>query len=317
MAAAALLGLLAAVVALASTPVMNGYRDQAYGGGAFRPTSEKPQSKLWYTDGSWFTGLWVDPAGVVNPQYRIHRLNQATHAWVDMGVSVDLRQKTHADYLWAEGTKTLWVASAVTPAPGQTGDATKIFKYSYSTVTKTYTAAAGYPKDIPGTASTSVPAFEGGAIAVTLALDSDGTLWAAWAKNSDVLSSRSTDLGDTWSAPVKVPVQTNPIRPNGGDGDLAAVISFGNKIGIMWSDHDGLPSPSDDGFYFAVIAAGADPMVAANWSLEELPTLVPGADPREVADDHINLKVAGDGTLYMVGKTGKDTAGCAPTSNSR
>ena len=35
---------------LAGTPVTNGYRDHAYGGGATRPAGDKPQSKLWYTD---------------------------------------------------------------------------------------------------------------------------------------------------------------------------------------------------------------------------------------------------------------------------
>jgi hypothetical protein len=309
-AAATLLGLIAASVAVASTPVTNGYRDQLYGGGAFRPTSEKPQSKLWYTDGSWFAGMFLWKTTLpLKAEFHIYRLDQTTHAWVDTGTIVDIRDQTHGDYLWDEGSQTLWVASASRPDPAIDDDATKIFKFSYNAGTNVYTPVAGYPKAIPGTVS--LGAFQGGAIAVTLARDSAGTLWAAWTKNGDVLYSISTNAGDTWSTPVKVPVQTNSIRASDSLGDLAAVIAFGTKVGVMWSDHDALPTASDDGYYFAVIATGADPAVTGNWALEELPTLVPGVDPREVADDHLNIKTTSDGTVYVVGKTGKDTAGCA------
>src|SRR5690349_19143391 len=42
---AALIVLVATGTVLASTPVTVGYRDHSYGGGAFRPNSDKPQSK--------------------------------------------------------------------------------------------------------------------------------------------------------------------------------------------------------------------------------------------------------------------------------
>ena len=42
----------------ASTPVAVGYKDFLYGGGAARPSADKPQSKLWFTDGSWFAGMF-------------------------------------------------------------------------------------------------------------------------------------------------------------------------------------------------------------------------------------------------------------------
>jgi hypothetical protein len=55
---AALSVLLAVGSVLASTPVTVGYRDHAYGGGAFRPSGDKPQSKLFYTDGTWYGGMF-------------------------------------------------------------------------------------------------------------------------------------------------------------------------------------------------------------------------------------------------------------------
>ena len=79
----------------------------------------------------------------------------------------------------------------------------------------------------------------------------------------------------------------------------------------MWSDHDELPSVADDGYYFAVIAAGADPTIPGNWTKQKLPTLVSGVNPGESVDNHINLKATSDGRVFMVGKTGKDTAACA------
>jgi hypothetical protein len=292
--------------------VTNGFRDQAYGGGAFRPTSEKPQSKLWYTDGTWWAGMFVYRTTTpTRSEYYIHRLDRATDSWVNTGVMVDPRDQTHADYLWSEAAQTLWVASGYDPTPGGTNDGTQVFKYTYDAGSNAYTKATGFPVVIPGTVSTVTPAFQGGADAVTLARGASGRLWAVWTKNSKVKYSTSTDGGATWGTPANVPVQTNTIRPDGDHGDISAVIRFGDHIGIMWSDHDTLPTADDDGFYFAVIADAADPTVAGNWTLEKLPTLVPGASPREVADDHINVKAASDGQVYMVGKTGKDTAGCA------
>ena len=290
----------------------NGFRDQGYGGGAFRPTSEKPESKLWYTDGSWWAGMFVyRTATPTKSEYHIHRLDRTTDSWVDTGVLIDSRDQTHGDYLWSESTQTLWVASGYDPTPGATNDGTMIFKYAYAAGSNTYTLAPGFPHTIPVTTSTVSPAFQGGADAVTLARGASGRLWAVWTKDSKVKYSRSADGGFTWGTPANVPVQTNTIRPDGENGDISAVVRFGDNIGVMWSDHDALPTADNDGFYFAVIADADDPTVAGNWTLEKLPTLVPGGSPREVADDHINVKATSDGQVYMVGKTGKDTAGCA------
>lgn len=307
--------LLTAPMVAASTPVTDGYRDQTYGGGAFRPTADKPQSKLWFTDGSWFAGMFLYKT--TNPpksEYRIYRLDRTTHSWVDTTTVLDTRDKTHGDYLWLEASQTLWVASSYLPTAGATDDGIKIFKYSYNAGTNKYTAAAGFPITIPNTATNpATPSVLGGAASVTLERDSTGRLWAVWAMGSQVRYSTSTD-GLTWTTPAQVPTQAaNSIRPAGDKGDLASVIAFGSNIGVAWSDHDDLPSNADNGYYFSVIAAGADPTVAGNWTLQKLPTLV--ASPGESADNHINMKTTSDGTVYLVGKTGKDTAGCSTNKN--
>jgi hypothetical protein len=302
---------------LASTPVTVGYRDQAYGGGAFRPSSDKPQSKLWYTDGSWFAGMFLNQT---NGEYRIYRLNLATHDWAVTSTTVDTRDTSHADYLWDEGSQTLYAISTVKmPAtvptePPVGGDGIKVFKFTYNATTNVYTAVAGFPKLIPGTAS--VPnVSRGGSPTATIALDSTGDLWAVFLNSNEVRYSKSDDAGVTWTSAAQLPPQAGNSIVVGSDdhaNDSAAVIAFGagspSTIGIAWSDQDNIPSGTDNGFRFTTIAAGDDPTVGANWTTTKLPTLVPTS---QNADGHINLKTTSDGSVYMVGKTGTDTALCA------
>jgi hypothetical protein len=319
MISAGLAALLAAGTVLASTPVTVGYRDHTYGGGAFRPAADKPQSKLWYTDGSWFAGMFNNS---INGEYRIYR-HDGVHSWALTPTIVDTRDTSHGDYLWDETSQTLYVISSVNipdtlPAVA-TDDAIKVFKYTYSASTNAYSAVVGFPKTIQNTVT--VPnASKGGAVTATIALDSTGDLWATWPHDSKVKYSKSDDDGVTWSDPAQLPAQVgNSIVADsiGHLNDSAAVIAFGagspNKIGIAWSDQDNVPAASDNGFRFATINAGDDPTAAGNWTTAKLPTLVP---TNQVADGHINIKTTSDGNVYMVGKTSTDTANCATNKNS-
>jgi hypothetical protein len=321
---AGLAALIAAAPVLASTPVTVGYRDHSYGGGAFRPSSDKPQSKLWYTDGSWFAGMFLFQTSPLLPksEYRIYR-HDGAHSWAHTSTVVDQRDTSHADYLWHEASQTLYAIS-VPKIPSTTptvavDDGIKVFKYTYNAATNVYSAVAGFPKIIQNTAS--VPnVSRGGAPTVTIALDSTGDLWATWPHSNEVRFSKSDDGGVTWSDPAQLPAQAgNSIvaGPNVSTNDSAAVIAFGvgspNKVGIAWSDQDNIPGGADNGFYFAVIDAGDDPTVGGNWTLTKLPTLV---GTNETADGYINVKATSDGSVYMVGKTPTDTANCATNKQS-
>jgi hypothetical protein len=321
---------LSAIVAsgtvLAGTPVTNGYRDHAYGGGAFRPSGDKPQSKLWYTDEGggavqWWAGMFRYVASPSTADHRIFKLSADKTDWNATTTVADARDASHGDYLWDEGTNTLYVASVVTPNASDpfvvdaTPDGIRVFKYSYDNATDVYTAAAGFPKTIQNTSSTAGPDFRGGAWTVTIAKDSTDRLWMAWPKVADVLYSYSDDDGATWTDPAAVPVQaSNPINTGTlSQSDSAAVIAFGNgapsTVGVMWSDQSSTPDQASNGYYFATIAAGGDPTVAGNWSLQALPAI--SGTTFDDADNHINLKATSDGTLYMVGKTRTDTVACA------
>jgi hypothetical protein len=320
---AGLAAILAASAAFASTPVTVGYRDQTYGGGAFRPSADKPQSKLWYTDGSWFAGMFLyQTSPTPKSEYRIYRLDGA-HNWVLTSAVVDTRDTSHADYLWDEAHQTLYAIS-VPKIPSTiptvlTDDGIKVFKFTYDTTANTYTPVVGFPVLIPNTAS--VPTVSaGGSPTVTIALDSTGDLWATWLNNNEVRYSKSDDGGVTWSPGNQLPAQAgNSVvaGPTDSNNDSAAVIAFGagspNKIGILWSDQDNIPGNPDNGFFFAVINAGDDPSIGTNWTTTKLPTLV---GTNETADGHINIKTTSDGSVYMVGKTPTDTAQCATNKNS-
>jgi hypothetical protein len=320
---AGLAAILAAGSVLASTPVTVGYRDHTYGGGAFRPSGDKPQSKLWYTDGSWFAGMFLFQTSPATPksENRIYR-HDGAHSWTLTSTVVDTRDTSHADYLWDEASQTLYAISvpkipASVPAVA-TDDGIKVFKYTYSAATNAYSAVAGFPKLIQDTAS--VPnVSRGGSPTVTIALDSTGDLWATWLNSNQIRFSKSDDGGLTWSNPAQLPAQAgNGIiaGPTDDLNDSAAVIAFGagsaNKIGVAWSDQDDQPAATNNGFYFAVINAGDDPTVEANWSLAKLPSLLATTDS---ADGHVNIKTTSDGSVYMVGKTGTDTALCATNKN--
>ena len=305
---------------MAGTPVTNGYRDHVYGGGAFRPTSDKGQSKLWYTQEAggavqWWAGMFRFTSGF--SENRIYKLSDDHATWNPTSIAVDKRDPSHADYLWDEASNTLYVASAG-PVPDTTPAAAiddRILIYKYTYAGGIYTLAAGFPHTIGNTGS--VAGFAGGAATVTIAKDATGDLWTVWPKNGQVLYSRSEDGGATWALPAQLPTQVgNSIKSSGidNDNDWAGVIGFGagaaNNIGIMWSDHDEQPTLGDNGYYFSILGAGDDPTVEANWTKTKLPTTL-SSGLGERADNHINLKTTSDGTVYMVGKTGADTVNCA------
>src|SRR5688500_8277926 len=98
-----LAAILATGTVLAGTPVTNGYRDHAYGGGAFRPSGDKPQSKLWYTDeGGGAVQWWSGMFSVGSSAFRIFKLSADKSDWTLTPTTVDARDNSHGDYLWDE-----------------------------------------------------------------------------------------------------------------------------------------------------------------------------------------------------------------------
>jgi hypothetical protein len=262
--------------AAAQTAVEAGYRDYSFEGtGA--PTAEKPQSKLWFNDGSWWGVLW-DP---VSDDYHIYRFDWQSNSWSDTGTLVDPRHNAKADALW-DGTY-LYVASA--PNSTSTSDQNAYLRrYSYDASTKKYSLNSGFP----------VKVASGVIEAIVLDKDTTGKLWVTYTQGSKVYVNNSGGSDTSWSTPFVLPVSGTSVTAD----DISSVIAFDGKIGVMWSNQ------IDDAIYFAIHKDG-DP----NTTWQESRTAIQGPNS---ADDHLNIKsVQADasGKIYAAVKTAMDETG--------
>ena len=261
-----------------STPVTAGYRDFNFGTTAyFQPTAEKPEHKLWWNDGSWWGVLWSTSSN----RYRIHQFSVASQCWTNVGPDVDDRSQTLSDALW-DGTK-LYIASHVMETTSATGNG-RLYRYSYNSTSDSYTLDAGFPVDVNGEKSETL----------TLAKDSAGKLWVTWASNTAVMVNRSTTDDLTWGTPFQIPVQNGNVNSD----DISAIVAFGNRIGVLWSNQN------EEAMYFATHVDG-DPDLT--WQARETSLSV---SSKPVADDHINIKMTSDdgGNVYVATKSSSEVA---------
>jgi hypothetical protein len=258
-----------------------GYQGPRYTANAVAaPTGQKPQSKLWFNDGSWWGSLFVPR----DERYRIHRLNPHAHRWVNTGTPLDERNTSEADVLW-DGSH-LYVASSSDSVPG-----IRLFRYSYNRRARRYRPDSGFPVEI----GTGAGPTEG----VVLAKDTTGRLWITFARegtgNEDgrVYVAHSTASDGAWVAPFALPF---PQAANITSDDISAIVAFEGKVGVMWSNQ------TDQRIYFAT-HADADP--TTSWTLD-----VALEGPLS-SDDHLNLKslqADPSGRVFAVVKTSLDEA---------
>ncbi|WP_324643602.1 PKD domain-containing protein [Pseudarthrobacter sp. LT1] len=264
--AASILGLPGTAVA---DPVY-GTQSIAYSGVSNPPTSDKPQSKLWWNDGSWWADMWKSGTG-----WSIYRLDRASNSWVDTGVVNDTRGSTLADTMW-DGSH-LYIASHVvtitgdgTPKPSLSKSPAKLYRYSYAG--GKYTLDSGFPTTITNNSSESM----------TIDKDTTGRVWATWTQvagnstsgyTNTVYMNAATNSGASWGTPFVLPVS----NPNPAPDDISAVVAFGNgQVGVMWSDHK-----SDTVWW----ATHKDSDAAnSSWKLQ------PALRGNGQSDDHMNLK---------------------------
>jgi PKD repeat protein len=265
-----------------------GYQDGSTQGAGNAATGEKPESKLWWNDGSWWASM-LHPA---SQTYHIYRLDRPNQTWVDTGTLIDDRPKSRADALW-DGSR-LYVASHVFASSSSTaasGNPARLYRYSYDPATKTYSLDAGFPVQITNFSSETL----------TIDKDSTGVLWATWTQGSQVYVNSTTGGDAVWGTPFVMPT-------SGATGlhadDISAVAAFGgNKVGVMWSNQ------AASAMYFAVHADGAGP---GAWGTSR--TAVQGPS---WADDHINLKqLEGDpsGRIFAAVKTSLNDVGATTSA---
>ena len=276
-----------------------GFPGPSYSGAGNVPTSDKPQSKLWYAHGSW----WADMFDTASGTWHIFRLDRATQQWQDTGVVLDDRANTLADVLW-DGTY-LYVASHVVTISGDSGTKAsqpnspgRLYRYSWS-ADRGYTRDAGFPVTITSQSSESL----------TIDKDTTGTLWATWTQvsatadgsyTSAVYVNSTTGADDRWGTPFVVPVAGSTVAPD----DISSVVAFGrNRIGILWSNQ------LEETVYWAVHDDGAS---RTSWRGS------PAVRGNRQADDHVNIKaVQADtsGRVFAVVKTSLDGSASASSTD--
>ncbi|MCE3244524.1 MAG: hypothetical protein K0Q84_1910 [Arthrobacter sp.] len=233
-----------------------------YSGVVNPPTADKPQSKLWWNDGSWWANMWTTGKG-----WSIYRLNRATHTWVDTGVRSDSRASTSSDALW-DGTHLYIASNVVTSGASASGQPARLYRYSYSN--GKYSLNLGFPTTISNNSSETL----------TIAKDSTGALWATWTQvsrtTSTVFVNKSTSGGTRWGRPFVVPGAPDA-HPT--PDDVSAIVAFeGDEIGIMWTDQ------GTGTAWWATHDDEKSARSAASWKVKE------AIKGKKRVDDHLNIK---------------------------
>jgi hypothetical protein len=283
-----------------SAAVEVGYRDFSYSTSITAPTGQKPESKLWYNDGTWWGVLWN--AGVSPKRLEIYRFNrstQATNAWTPTGTVVDSRRNSEADVLWSGGK--LYVLTHMKDTDTTATDlGLKFQRFGYSTTSKTY--AFEVTKTVVNKK----------AEAAVLDRDSTGKLWVTYTTENtsggrEVRVAHSTTSDITWVAPYVLPASG---ANNLSLDDIATLVAYKDpreastaprRIGVLWSNES---AGTANGLYFASHKDGSDDSTAS-WAGVKLcsSTLCP--------DDHLNIKsidADASGNVYAAVKTSKNDA---------
>lgn len=236
------------------------------------PTSYEQQDKLWFHDDAWWALMYYAEDG----SSRVSEL-LPDHTWRPTDQIVNSDPSDLGDALRDEDA--VYVVSR-----GREGGL-QFRRLDYDDVDRTYLPAAAGPVLIT---------TEGARAPASIAKDTTGRLWVSFATATEVLVTYSDDDGTTWTQPFQ------PQLSDGADvppGQTSAVVAFGTKIGVMWSDQ------SQDRFRFAVHADGAPD---DEWSGE---TPLAGLG---MSDNHISVKPFGEGpdaTLLAAVKTSQGDKG--------
>ncbi len=234
-------------------------------------TGEKPQSKLWTYAGHWWN-VMPDSGGTW-----IWRLDGTTWNHV---LQISTSTNVKADVLSQDNVTHILLCD---------GSLTQLASVEYvSDGSGSYRRWSQRPGLVNAPLATSDET-------ATLAIDSTGRMWIA----SDVSTTIEVRYSDapylSFSSPITI-----------GSGittdDISSIITMPNgSVGVLWSNQN------LERFQFRTHQDGSDATIwSATESAAEQSALNLGAG---MADDHVHLAVATDGTLYAAIKTGYDTSG--------
>jgi hypothetical protein len=130
----------------------------------------------------------------------------------------------------------------------------------------------------------------------TIALDGTGRMWLA----SDAITKINVRYADapytSWSGPVTLAAGVH-------SDDISAIVAMPNtgKIGVLWSNQ------VTQRFGFRTHTDGQAP---GTWTAGEVPASQSALNQGNgMADDHLDLKISSNGTIYCAVKTGYDEPG--------
>jgi uncharacterized repeat protein (TIGR01451 family) len=236
-------------------------------------TGEKPQSKVWTYAGSWFAVFPTTTAGASSAGTWVWRLVGTT--WTEV-LRLSTRTNTHADVL-VDGPLVhilLWA-----------GNNSQLSSIEYVGVTYKPWADRSTSVDI------SLPGSE----TATIALDSTGEMWLATrASNVNIVVYHSAPPYSTWDGPIVL--ETGVF-----DDDIEVITALPNgSVGVFWSNQ------ITKRFGFRTHVDGGP---ATTWSVNEVPASQSALNVGSgMADDHMNVAVASDSTLYVAIKTSYDSS---------
>jgi hypothetical protein len=236
-------------------------------------TGEKPQSKVWLHDGIWWA-VFPDSTGS-----HIWRLDGDTWS-KSLLLSTNINAKADVELLEQDGVVHVLLFD---------GSLTELVSAEY--------VGGPNPSFVPWSqrpAPVSVP-LDSAATAV-IALDSVGRLWLAYAALSqvEVRYADSSDSFSSWSGPIV-------LEGNVDSDDIATVVAFDGQVGVMWSNQ------LTERFGFRLHIDGDSPTA---WSADEVPASQSAQNVGGgMADNHLNIAAASDGTLYVAAKTSYDSTG--------
>jgi hypothetical protein len=248
------------------------------------PTAHKPQSKLWFAGGRWWSVMWNAHAY----SYRIYRLDRKAHRWVGTETALDTRRDSHADV--TSSGLTVMIASAA--PPGTHDKDRRILLWRLSLEGGQWVRSG--PPVAPALATPE---------AVVLDEDSTGTVWIAYTDDNGgggrrVLATHSTSDLRHFTAPAPLGVDGSDDL---SDDDLVAIAAYGDRIGLLWSNQ------TRGSFVFASRPAGS---TTTTWVGQ------PVFQGTYLSDDHLSLKSPHDGSgrLYALVKTSLNDERSAPNA---
>jgi hypothetical protein len=233
-------------------------------------TADKPQSKTWEYDGSWWA-VFPNADGTF-----IWRLDKG-NTWTST-LTISKNSKTRADCKKV-GERTYILLFD--------GADSELVNTRYNAEISTY---EWLNADIPSTSLSFNVTTE----TATIEVDGNDVMWLAYEEDNAIKVNSSVYPYMLWGEPTIIETGVS-------DDDICAIISLPGKTGVLWSNQN----TKLFGFKTHIDGDGQN-----TWSADEQPASQSQLEiGGGLADDHINMAVNIDGTLYCAVKTSFDTPG--------